>query len=121
MWLRLVILIGVVMGMLCFPPCRRSATWMSNDTGSIAPSSLATRNDRFLYGYIPTYVWIGEVGLVIDSDPRVSVNKFSAVEVRLVIDVLVLGIQMLLFLLVAWGVWAARIDWIFQKARGDSR
>jgi hypothetical protein len=59
-WLfRVAPVIGVV---FCFPPLRGSGDWRDEATGQPIPGSVALEFDRFLFGYIPSYGWIGSLG-----------------------------------------------------------
>jgi hypothetical protein len=42
-----------------FPPTRRVGDWKSEATGEPIPTHYAQEFDRFLFGFIPSYAWIG--------------------------------------------------------------
>lgn len=48
--------------MVLFPPMRRSADWQDKATGKPTPALIALELDRYLFGYIPSYGWVGTRG-----------------------------------------------------------
>ena len=64
-WLvRLVPLLALL---TCFPPMRRAGDWSDLDTGKLAAAT--TTFDRHVFGWIPSYRWVGQLGSEVEDDP----------------------------------------------------
>jgi hypothetical protein len=93
-----------------FPPMRRAADWRDETTGEPIPARSALEFDRSLFGYIPSYGWVGSVdreqpyepGCVMTIDGR---GPYRCRSYRWVVDwlfltgqLVVLGVLLLPFL-----------------------
>jgi hypothetical protein len=45
--------------MMCFPPFRRAGDWHAVATGEPINSEFAVKFDRWYFGYLPQFEWIG--------------------------------------------------------------
>jgi hypothetical protein len=97
--LRINALIGVLVITtitILFPPLRQIGVWKDTGTNLLIDSRLADEYDRFWFGYIPTYGWIGHVMSRETPDSSVSVSSTSV------------SIRSYRLVEIEW-----RIDWIF--------
>ena len=59
---------------MAFPPMRRTADWSDKETGQSIPAEWQTEFDRFLFGYIPSYGWIGSTGQQLPYSCEVTIQ-----------------------------------------------
>src|SRR5262245_43251734 len=71
---RYLFMVAVFALSIAFPPMRRAADWTEQATGIPVPSSDALTFDRFYFGYIPSYHWIGHWG---DADRESKVTRHT--------------------------------------------
>lgn len=92
----LLLLVPLLTLLICFPPMRRAGQWSDAVTGNPAAATAATEFDRKLFGYIPSYRWVGQLGSQAQSGPgSLVVDKhrryYSSDQERWVIDWLYVG------------------------------
>lgn len=87
--------------MVLFPPLRRAGDWIEPDTASPIPSGTAERVDRWFFGYIPRYGWIGEIGSMEETIPSTvkleEQGPYWCSSFRWVVDWLYVGGEALVF------------------------
>lgn len=114
-WLfRLVPLLTLLM---CFPPMRRAGNWSDRETGK--PAAAATKLDRHLFGYIPTYRWVGQLGSAAEDDPGpvLTIDKhqtwYRKDQDRWVIDWLYMGSELVVLAILM-------LPFAFARQRGSA-
>jgi len=63
--------------MLCFPPLRRAGEWRHAENNQPIPPWLAIKYDRFYFGYIPQYDWIGKCFVTDTPDDSTTVSLWE--------------------------------------------
>lgn len=72
-------LLTVAAIMLCFPPLRQAGVWHHTETNQPIPAASSIEYDRFYFGYIPSYRWIGKcfVTDIPDASTTISLSEID--------------------------------------------
>lgn len=67
--------IALCMGIiLLFPPCRRTGNWKNITSGRTVSRTENNYYDRFCFGYIPTYQWVGHCFSPSTTEASLQIN-----------------------------------------------